>query len=358
MKKLFDPAALGNLALKNRIIRSATMEMGLSEKGEIPPQLKEIYEKLAQGETGLIITGMMGVGPNACLSEDMIKIYDDSFIKKFSEIPPAVHKYGTKIVVQIAHCGIKAAVTDGAPRPFGPSDAAFLPEKPAKAMTKENIQKTVQDFATSAAACKKAGADGVQLHGAHGYLLSQFLSPIHNQRTDEYGGSIENRARIVFETYEAVRRAVGPDYPVLIKINTNDMAEGGLSEEESIWVCTELEKRGLDAVETSGGLGMSAKTSPAQRVTGTAQEGYFAKAALRLAEKTRLPVITVGGYRTPEIMEQVLNRGRIEAVSLCRPLICDPGLPLEWKNGSKDKGRCISCNKCFKVDTFGCAVFK
>lgn len=358
MKTLFDSVTLGNMKLKNRIVRSATMETGLSESGEIPPQLKEIYEKLAQGETGLIITGMMGTGPNACLSEDMIKIYEDSFVKRFSDIVPAVHKHGTKIIVQIAHCGIKAAVTDREPFPAGPSEAEYVQGKPAKAMTKQEIKRTVQDFATAALKCKQAEADGVQLHGAHGYLLSQFLSPHYNKRQDEYGGSIENRARIVFEVYDAVRAATGPDYPVFIKINTNDMTEDGLNEEESIWVCKELEKRGLNAVELSGGLGLGAKTSPAQRVRETSQEGYFATAALRLAGQLSIPVITVGGYRTPEVMERILNEGRTEAVSLCRPLICDPALPLKWKNGDKSKGRCISCNKCFKVDKFGCAVFK
>lgn len=358
MKTLFDSVTLGKLKLKNRLVRSATMEIGLTKNGTVSPELKEIHERLAKGETGLIITGMMGVGPNACLSPDMVKIYDGSFVEEFSKIPPAIHRFGAKIVVQIAHCGIKAAVTDGTSFPLGPSEAEFLPEKPAKAMTKDDIARTVRDFAKAALKCKEAGADGIQLHAAHGYLLSQFLSPYHNKRQDEYGGSIENRARIVFDVYEAVRTAVGAAYPVLIKINTNDMVDGGLSEEESTWVCQELDKRGIDAVELSGGLGLSSKTNPAQRMPPASEEGYFSRAALNLAEKISAPVITVGGYRTPEVMEQVLNKGKIAAVSLCRPLICDPELPLKWKNSDNSKGRCVSCNKCFKVDKFGCAVFK
>lgn len=357
MKSIFDPITIGNLPVKNRIVRSATFEMGGAENGKITPLLKEFYEKLAQGDIGVLITGMMGVGPNACLNSHMVKVYDDSFVNRVKDAIQTTQSYGTKVIVQIAHAGIKAMDIDKGEHPLGPSEMTSPPAKPALAMTKQDIQNLVSSFADSAFKCKEAGADGVQIHGAHGYLLSQFLSPYYNKRMDEYGGSIENRARVYFEIYDAIRTKAGVDFPIWIKINTTDLIDDGLTEQESVWVCKELEKRGIDAIELSAGIGLNSQTSPAQRMTPNTPEGFFAEAAIRLADQIETPIISTGGYRTQESIENYLNKGNIAAIGLSRPLISEPNLVKRWKDGNNAKARCISCSKCFRGEKYGCPVF-
>ncbi|MFV0361927.1 MAG: hypothetical protein ACK5LL_02425, partial [Suipraeoptans sp.] len=192
----------------------------------------------------------------------------------------------------------------------------------------------------------------------HGYLLSQFLSPFFNQRTDEYGGNISNRARIVFEVYESIRNAVGENYPVWVKINSADFADNGLSFEESLWVCKELDKRGINGIEVSGGIGVSAESAPTRILSDKNEQGAFSEYALTIADSVNATVISVGGYRTANMIEQWLNKGNVNAFSLCRPLICEPNLPSVWQGGDDRKAKCISCNKCFDYSSgFGCKVF-
>ncbi len=352
MKKLFETCQLGHLVLKNRLIRSATLERCGADQGAITPLLKTIYEDLARGEAGLIITGMMGVGPNACASPNMVKIYDDSFVAKFAEITRSVHQLGGKIMVQLGHSGAKAGVIDWGDKPFCPSDY-----RKAGAMTTDEINMMVRRYGDAAVKCKAAGADGVQIHGAHGYLVSEFLSPYFNHRTDQYGGEIHNRARFLFEIYEEIRAAVGEDYPVWMKINYSDLVENGLDGTGCAWVCRELEKRGLDAIEVSSGISVSAASSPTQ-MGQKKGEGFFAAGALDLADKVAIPVISVGGYRSIEAIEETLNRGNVAAISLCRPWIREPALAARWRAGRTEKAQCVSCDKCFSTAQHGCYFVK
>ncbi|MDR3668515.1 MAG: hypothetical protein P4L35_16855, partial [Ignavibacteriaceae bacterium] len=225
-----------------------------------------------------------------------------------------------------------------------------------KSMTKEEIQSVIHSFALAAERCKEAGADGVQIQGSHGKLLSQFLSPYFNKRNDEYGGDISNRAKIVFEVYAAIREKVGEDYPIWIKINGEDYVDGGFTLEECLWVCCELDKLGINGIEIGGGIGIPGYS---RRMSSSDKEGVFAQNAIQIAEKVNASVISVGCHRTPDMIEEWLNKGKIEAISLCRPLICEPELPSIWEAGNRKKSKCISCNKCFDVGTgFGCKVFK
>lgn len=191
--------------------------------------------------------------------------------------------------------------------------------------------------------CKAAGVDGVQIHASHGFLLNSFLSPITNKRTDEYGGKIENRARLVFEIYDAVRAAVGKDYVVGIKFPFSDLKENSIQPEESLWVCKELEKRGIDFIEVSSGIAGD-KFSPVLRKN---QEAPFLPYAAQVAEAVAVPVISVCGYRTPDVIEKALAETKIAAVSFGRPLVCEPDLPLRWKT-DPSSAKCVSCNGCFK----------
>lgn len=357
MKTLFEPLTIGRLQLKNRLIRSATFEQGSADgQGQIIVEnLTKLYENLAKGGVGLIITCMMAVDKNSRILPNMIKIYDPAFIPAFQKVATEIHARDCKVMVQLSHCGVKAGYVDDGGQPLGPSDSETLPGKPARAMTTAEIAEVVANFAKAAGICKEAGADGVQIHGAHGYFVSQFLSPHFNKRQDAYGGDIQGRGRIALEICQAIRREVGPEYPVWIKINSKDLVEESITLEECIWVCGELAKTGLDAVELSGGLGGSAETVPSRRVKDESDEGSYAPEALELAGRIALPVISVGGYRTPGIIDEWLNKGEVQAIALSRPLICEPDLPNRWQRGDLEKSRCISCNQCLKFKgEFGC----
>ena len=351
MKKLYEPVEVGGLSLRNRFIRSATFEYAFNnETGEFSSRLMPIYEKLAGNGVAAIITGMVGVDKNSRAAPAMVGAYRESFVPEMAKIIPRVHALDSKVIVQINHCGKKAGQRDGGGLPLGPSDSEGEEGKTAVGMTHDDIRSVVDSFARIAVRCREAGADAVQIHVAHGYLLSEFLNPYFNKRTDEYGGPIENRARIVFEVYDAVRAAAGDRYPVWIKINCKDFTEPSISPEEFQWVCAELDKRGIDAIEVSGGAAVDAKSGSTQVVKNEDEEGVFATEAIRIAEVVSASVISVCGYRTPAMIEKWLNRGGVQAISLCRPLISEPDLVGRWQNGDGKKSRCISCNQCFNPD--------
>ena len=236
-----------------------------------------------------------------------------------------------------------------------------LPERcPSREMTKAEISETVSDFVAAALRVKKAGFDGVQLHGAHGYLLSQFLSPFFNKRTDEYGGSLENRARIVLECVRGIRFAVGEAYPIMIKINSDDYLDGGFSNKDMVQLAAMLENEGIDAIELSGGTHFSPEKYLFSRKTGIVSENeelYFAKAARLYREKIKVPLMLVGGIRSYSVAEQVIKDGLADYVSLCRPLIREPDLIYRWQTGNTGKAACISCNECFTPVRSGEGVY-
>ncbi len=351
MKKMFEPATVGNLSLRNRFIRSATFEYVYdNEKNIYADKLLPMYEKLAGNSVAAIITGMVGVDENSRAASAMVKAYGQSFVPELSKLVSAVHALDTKLIVQINHCGQKARQIDDGGSPLGPSDTENAQGTPVKGMSREQIRSVIASFAETAIRCKEAKSDAVQIHAAHGYLLSAFLNPYFNRRTDEYGGDIEGRARIVFEVYDAVREAAGKDYPVWIKINSRDLTDPSITPKEFQWVCAELDKRGIDAIEVSGGAMVSPESSPSPLIKKEENEGFFGREALKVAEKASASVISVCGYRTPDVIEQWLNKGKIDAISLCRPLISEPDLIGRWQRGDMRKARCISCNKCFNPE--------
>ncbi|GMO49918.1 MAG: NADH:flavin oxidoreductase [Treponemataceae bacterium] len=354
MKKIFENARLGPLEIPNRLVRSATFERGCIKDGVIQSAFLHVIEELAQGGIGLIITGTMSVLRNSEANGETARTYDESFIKNFASIADAVHKTPCKIAVQLGHIGVKAKGFVDNDSILCPSDIQFDDGSSARAMTRDDINKVAAAFGTAALRCKEAGADGVQIHAAHGYLITQFLSPYYNKRTDEYGAGIKNRARFLFDIYDAIRANVGASYPVLMKINYTDLIEPGITPDEAVWVCGELSERGIDAIEVSGGVGLNSKTSPSQR--GFAEEGFFASNAAHVASRVSCPVIAVGGFRTPEKIEEWLNKGNFEAAALSRPFIREPALANRWKNGGLSKAACISCSKCFLMEHLGCFV--
>ncbi|MBU2551016.1 MAG: NADH:flavin oxidoreductase [Proteobacteria bacterium] len=348
----FEGTRIKDMALKNRFIRSATWE-GLADDrtGRILPRLIDLLTELAAGGVGLIVAGYAYVSEDGKANPYQTGIYDDDLIPDLSRLTASVHQAGGRIALQIVHAGIMATGGfDGGEAPAGPSPVENPRSKVmAREMTAAEITRVVDDFGAAAGRIKKAGFDAVQLHVAHGYLLSQFMSPFLNRRGDRYGGSRENRGRAVFEAYEAVRGAVGPNYPVMIKINAEDFVEGGVALEDSVFIAARLAEMGLDAVEVSGGVLWAGRMGPSRtKINEPDQEAYFRAQGEAFKAGVKAPVILVGGLRSLDVNEDLLARGQADYLALCRPFIREPDLINRWAGGDASPAACISCNGCFK----------
>jgi 2,4-dienoyl-CoA reductase-like NADH-dependent reductase (Old Yellow Enzyme family) len=345
MSLLFTPASIGNLEIPNRIVRSATAErMANNLDGRVTGKLKEMWENLVRGGTGLIITGHMYVHPSGKCHPEMTGIYDDDLIPELSDAVKAVHDAGGKIAVQINHGGMqcsKEAIL-GAMAPSA-IDVEFL-EQPAREMSADEIGIIIDSYAQAARRAVEAGFDAVQLHGAHGYLINQFISPYINKRTDAWGGDLSERSRFLREIVQAVRAQVGMDYPLFIKFGMEDGVDDGLSAENGAEVISWMKDMNLDAVEISGGI--LAKNSM-KGIKSEDREAYFRPLAQIAQSVTDLPIILVGGMRSRKVMEDVLGEGDADFIALCRPLINEPDFPKLLKSGVQEKSECISSNNCW-----------
>jgi len=264
MKKLFETSEIKGIKLPNRFVRSATWEGMATVEGAVTPKLIETVTRLVRGGVGLIVSSHTYVRQEGQATPWQLGIYKDGLIPGLQEMAEAVHRCGGRIVLQLAHAGAFAVESPGAELPLAVSNYEGLAESPLKEISAEDIQALVRAFADGARRAKAAGFDGVELHAAHGYLLSQFFSPLYNRRRDDYGGSVANRARICLEILAAIRKEVGTDYPVLIKMNGQDYHRNGLVREESLQIAKLLAEAGMDALELSGGLLKSIKGSPSR----------------------------------------------------------------------------------------------
>ena len=356
--KLFETTTLNGMTLKNRFVRSATAEGMATEDGAATPRLINLMVELVEGGVGLIITGHTYVTKRGQATPWQLGIYDDKLIPGLRKMTDAVHKRDGKIVAQLAHSGLRAnpKLIDGAP--LAPTAMEGLNEVVAQEMTSEDINATVEAFGNAAGRARKAGFDGVQIHAAHSYLLSQFLSPAFNLRKDAYGGTIENRARILVEVVEAIQERVGKDYPLLIKINSRDFLEGGLELEDSIRAGAMLKDVGLDAIEISGGTYASGELVPIRKgIKKEKDEAYFKSEARAFKEQIDLPIILVGGIRSFHIAEGIVNDHIADYISMCRPLIREPGLINRWRSGDLSRATCISDTKCLRPALTGKGVY-
>ncbi|MDK2586138.1 NADH:flavin oxidoreductase [Romboutsia sedimentorum] len=365
MKNFFDKTKILNMNMKNRFFRSAVWENLADDKGHLTEKLKLVYENLSKGGVGTIITGYAFVRENEQPNPGMMGIYDDSFIEEYKELTDIVHTNKSNIIMQIVYGGFMTSFNVEKRTIWGPSTMKCeTTGAMAKEMSKEEIKNLIIDFANAALRAKKAGFDGVQIHAAHGYLLSQFLSPYYNKREDEYGGDIENRGRIIFEIYEVIRELVGKDFPIFIKLNSEDgIKEGGLTREDSIYVAKKLADLGIDAIEVSGGNGAIKEVrenglgSGRNNIAKSKQnESYFKEYATQLAKQINIPVILVGGNRHLDIMHDLLNNTDIQYFSLARPLICEPDLINKWILGDIKSPKCVSCGKCYKSSKESCIL--
>ncbi len=348
MNSLFDVTTVNGMTLGNRLARSATWEGMCDADGKPGPKLISFYRDLARGKVGLIITGYTFVSPEGKQLPGKMGIHTDDFADAMQEMTRTVHEEKGKICIQLVHAGGQADSGNAGQQPLAPSaiKTAQYPELPAE-MTKDDIARVVAAFGNGARRAKEWGFDAVQLHGAHGYLINQFLSPLTNQRQDEYGGSIENRCRFLMETYNAVRTAVGADFPVMIKLNGSDNLEGGLSIEDALFAAKKLDAAGIDCIEVSGGTPAPGEQSPARtKINSPKKEAYNLPLAQKIRNAVKCPLMVVGGFRSFEVAEKTVQESA-DYISMARPFIREPGLAKRWQEGDRSPARCISCNSCF-----------
>ncbi len=378
---LFDKTTVSGLEVENRIFRSATHD-GLADADGAPSdKLIAKYEHLAKSGVGCIITGYAAVSRNGVSPYPrMMKIFDDGVIDKYKELTDAVHRRGVPVVLQIAHCGRQTSSKAIGLQKVAPSDVlhAFYPDK-AKVLTDEEIHAIIDDFVSASERAEKAGFDAVQLHGGHGYLLHDFLSPYGNRRKDSWGGSLENRCRIVELIIKGIKEKT--NLPVWIKISAEDNRKGGMRIDTSVEICKRLENAGCDAIEVSCGTvqdGMNTMRSklmpmdavfkyrepcasfpkllnkialPAANLVNplikqpSPLENFNVDNAAIIRNNISIPVIVVGGIHKVSDMQKILSEGKADFISMCRPFICEPDLASKLKNGQSE-AKCIMCNYC------------
>lgn len=345
---VFDSVELGGVRLRNRFVRSATGERASDSEGRCTPALIELVRRLAEGGVGLIIPGHACVSLEGRADPRQMGIYDDSMLDGLRRLTSAAHDGGAAVFVQLTHAGARADGSSGLPLKSSVSSTTDSGLK-VEAMTRQDIARLVVSFGDAAERARNANFDGVQIHFGHGYGLCQFVSPFLNGRSDEYGGSLENRMRIVMEIYREVRRRVGKNFPVIAKMNCDDFIDGGTTPEMMTESAGMLEAEGLDAVEMSGGIG-----HPKARYGGArtynpkneSEEVYYREAAKLCKSRIRIPLILVGGIRRLPTTRRLVSEGTADFVSLCRPLIREPHLISRWQGGDAERAACISCNGC------------
>ena len=358
MSILFEPTEINGMKLSNRFVRSATWEGMAAEDGACTPRLIDLMAGLAQGGVGLIISSHAYVLREGQATPWQLGIYKDELVSGLKDMTDAVHENNGKVVAQLAHGGYYAHPKLIGKTPKAPSDARVLSNTPREEMTPDDIQQVIKAFEAAAQRAKDAGFDGIQIHSAHGYLLSEFLSPAFNQRTDEYGGDIRNRTRAHMAVLQGIRQVVGEDYPVLIKINCQDFIENGLSAEDSLQAAKMLTAEGIDAVELSGGILSSPKLSPSRLgIKSEDQEAYFQEDARKFKSQIEVPLILVGGNRSFAVAEGLVQDGVADYISMSRPFIREPDLINRWKSGDLSKAACVSDNMCFGPGSKGQGVY-
>jgi 2,4-dienoyl-CoA reductase-like NADH-dependent reductase (Old Yellow Enzyme family) len=358
MSVLFEPSEINGMKLANRFVRSATWEGMAAADGACTPRLTEHMAELARGGVGLIITGHAYVRPEGQAGPWQLGIYRDELVEGLKEMTGVAHDHGSRIVLQIAHSGHMANPKLTGQPALAPSAVAGFAEIPPREMNATDVEATADAFGQAARRAREAGFDGVQLHVAHGYLLSQLLSPAFNQRFDEYGGTVENRARATLAVLGRVRSEVGNNYPVLAKINSQDFLAGGLSEDDSLRAALLLERAGIDAVEVSGGTMLSGDLIPPRAKINTEEkEAYFRDAAKRFKESLRIPVILVGGVRSFGLAERLVQEGYTDYISMSRPFIREPDLVRRWQSGDLRRAACVSDNQCFGAGMSGEGIY-
>lgn len=341
MVTLFDPITIGDLYLRDRVMRSATAEfLADRETGAPTSEMGRIYRELAEGEVGLIVTGHACVSLSGRAHARMAAMASDDLISSWREVIRPAQEAGGRMMMQINHAGANAdpKVT---PQPLSPSGVATNDLVKPRAMTDEEIRQVIADFGEAARRVREAGFDGLQLHGAHGYLITQFLTPKTNLRRDRWGGNEERRSAFLKAVVAEMRRRVGNDYPLWIKLGVAGSKESGLDMEEGARIAARCANYGIDCVEISFALGR-----PEWMGLSTEPPLFPLADAVRDAVGPDYPLALVYGFRTRSCMEAVLNSGVVQMISLCRPLIAEPDLVHKMERGLVDEVACVRCDLC------------
>lgn len=377
MSQLLSPTKIGSLEVRNRFVRSATFECLAEENGQVSEGLLKIYRNLAKGGVGLIITSHLYVNQGGKAYFNQAGIDSDDKIPGLKRLVHEVHERGGRIVFQLSHAGRQTSRLITGQTPLGPSSRGRDPMffvKPRE-MTDNDIQETIQSFAQAASRAVQAGADGLQLHGAHGYLINQFLSPFFNVRRDSWGGSEESRFCFLEQVLSEVRKRVGGETPILIKLNTHDHTpRQGITPDLATHYAERLANIGIDGVEVSSGssiysfMNMCRGEVPVQEVVDglsfwkkplakimlnklvgkyDLEEGYHLEAAKLIKPVIgQVPLLLVGGMRRVSHMEELIEEGCADFISMSRPFIREPHLVQRIEQGKTDRASCVSCNKC------------
>lgn len=328
---LFTPLVLRNgVELKNRLIKSAMSDSLGDGMGNPSPTQIRLYEKWAQGGVAASIIGEVQGDPRFAEKPGNLVLDEFADSAAFQELAQRGSANNTSLWVQLGHAGALAHPPISAPK--GPS-AIDLPELKSAEMTLHEIQDVPAMFAKTATRANSLGFSGVQIHAAHGFLLSQFLSPLFNRRGDAYGGAIAGRMRLLIETVEAVRGAVAPDFVVALKLNSSDQLEGGLTEHDSLQIIKALEGKGLDLLDISGGTYFPGAPASSDRATAGP---YFVEFARSARKYTSTPLMATGGFKTKAEAEMAVSSGSVDAVGLARAMVIDPSLPRRWLAGKSN----------------------
>jgi 2,4-dienoyl-CoA reductase-like NADH-dependent reductase (Old Yellow Enzyme family) len=360
--RIFSEGEIAGQKTKNRLVRSATYEAAANRDGTITDTYINFHRTLARGGVGTIITGLMPVSEDGRGAHRQAGIWADFHIFGLRKVADAVHGEAPDITIfaQLAHAGRNIPSNFNLSEPVGPSEVPSpILKRQVRVLSVEEIERIIGRFSDAIVRVRKAGFDGVQLHGAHGYLISSFLSPYTNRRTDRFGGSLEKRARIVSEIVSSARKRVGSDFPILIKMNADDFVPDGITIDTFPALAKKIEASGIDAIEVSGGTWDCLARSEEElgffpipfadsriRIDDPEKQSYFLPYAKSLDLK--IPVILVGGHRSIERMEDILENSPVDFLSLARPLISEPDLPNRWLSGNGHEApRCVSCNGCY-----------
>jgi NADPH2 dehydrogenase len=317
MPKLFDPISIRGLKLKNRIVMAPMATNMAANDGQITERHIKHYTARAEGGVGLIIIEHTYVTPAGKLARNQTGLYDDSQIPYLKKLVDAVHEAGSKVIVQLTHAGSKSSVQVTGSQPVGPS-ATTSPDgtETSKALSLKEIKSVIKAFKEGARRAVEAGCDGVELHGAHGFLLNQFISPYTNKREDKYGGSMENRVRFAIEVISDTRLSLG-DKPLFYRFGADDLIEGGMTRENGRIVAGYLEKAGVDVLDISGGIGVGESF-------GLTEPGYFVPLAEGIKKVVNIPVVGVGNITEPKFADRIVREGKVDLVAIGRKLLSEP----------------------------------
>ena len=360
MGKLFEPFKIGTMELKNRIIMPAMGTNFSAEDGSVTQRLKNYHVERAKGGVGLIIVEGAYVELRGKGSVRQLAVDHGNKIPGLRELATAVRANGAKVALQLFHGGRQSHSSIIGTQPVSASEVPCqLTGETPRALTVPEIKDVIEAFAEAARRTKEAGFDAVEIHGAHGYLINQFLSPLTNRRNDQYGGDVRGRAKFLLEILERVREKVGSGYPVLCRINGDDYIEGGIKLEEAKITAKMLEDGGVNAIHVSGGIYDS--PIPVTTAPMTLPRGNMVHLAAAIKKVVNVPVIAVGRINDPELAEEILRQGKADLVSMGRALLADPYLPRKAAAGATNEiNRCTACDECisrlFFNEDIACSV--